>query len=188
MILVIDNYDSFTYNLVHLLAESGAPCRVVHNDAIAAGDVPRLAPRGIVLSAGPGRPEHAGVTLDVIAHHHANVPMLGVCLGHQAIAASFGARVLPGDPPLHGKTSRVRHQGSGLFAGLPNPLTMGRYNSLLVQETSLPADLLVSARSERGEVMAIEHRHFPLHGIQFHPESVLSEHGAELLRNWLNQL
>jgi anthranilate synthase/aminodeoxychorismate synthase-like glutamine amidotransferase len=188
MIVVIDNYDSFTYNLVHLLASAGASCQVVRNDALTADAIGALRPRGLILSAGPGTPEDAGITLEVIARYHEHIPMLGVCLGHQSIARAFGARVVGGGRLLHGKTSRIEHDGLPPFDGLPNPLTMARYNSLLVDEATLPEEIQVSARSEHGEVMGVRHRRFPVYGVQFHPESILSERGRDLMHNWLNRL
>ncbi len=191
MMVVIDNYDSFTYNLVQLLGqllmERGQDprlLRVVRNDALSVRQVARLKPRAIVISPGPGRPEDAGITMPVIAHFSGRVPILGVCLGHQAIAAAFGGRVVRAGRLMHGKASPVLHSGRDLFAGLPNPLVAGRYHSLLVAEP-LPADLEVAARTPEGEIMALRHRVHPTFGVQFHPESVLTPEGIHLLRNFL---
>ncbi len=191
MMVVIDNYDSFTYNLVQLLGqllmERGQDprlLRVVRNDALSVQQVARLKPRAIVISPGPGRPEDAGITMPVIAHFSGRVPILGVCLGHQAIAAAFGGRVVRAGRLMHGKASPVLHSGRDLFAGLPNPLVAGRYHSLLVAEP-LPADLEVAARTPEGEIMALRHRVHPTFGVQFHPESVLTPEGIHLLCNFL---
>jgi anthranilate synthase/aminodeoxychorismate synthase-like glutamine amidotransferase len=188
VIVVIDNYDSFTYNLVHLLGSLGAPCQVVLNDAVDVRALSLMRPTALLLSPGPGTPDAAGVTLDAIAHFRGRVPMLGICLGHQAIAQSFGARVVAGGRLVHGKTSSVHHGGEGLFEGLPNPVPMARYNSLLVDESTLPPGLAVTSRSEHGEVMSIEHPGLAVWGVQFHPESALSPHGRQLVHNWLNRL
>jgi anthranilate synthase/aminodeoxychorismate synthase-like glutamine amidotransferase len=187
-IVIVDNYDSFTYNTVQLLGELGAEALVVLNDRASVADVEGLRPRGILLSAGPGTPNDAGITLQVIKYFSARVPLLGVCLGHQAIAQAFGGRVVGGGRLMHGKTCPVEHDGEGLFQGLPQPAIMARYNSLLVEEASIPADLRVTARSDQGEVMGLRHVRLPIQGVQFHPESVLSESGARLLGNWLAQL
>jgi anthranilate synthase/aminodeoxychorismate synthase-like glutamine amidotransferase len=187
-ILIIDNYDSFTYNTVQLLGELGASATVLLNDRTTLVEIEAFAPSGILLSAGPGTPEDAGITLDVIRHFGASVPLFGVCLGHQAIAHAFGARVVGGGRLMHGKACRVEHDGRGVFRGLANPAIMARYNSLLVEEASLPADLRVTARSSEGEVMALCHVRLPIQGVQFHPESVLSEGGKRLLANWIEQL
>lgn len=190
MILVIDNYDSFTYNLVQLLgrllAEAAAPIplHVVRNDALSAEAVAALRPKAVVISPGPGRPETAGITVPVIARLSGRVPILGVCLGHQAIAAAFGGRVVRAGRLMHGKASPILHDGRDLFEGLPNPFMAGRYHSLLVAEP-LPEVLEVTARTPEGEVMALRHRAHPTFGIQFHPESVLTPEGARLLWNFL---
>jgi anthranilate synthase/aminodeoxychorismate synthase-like glutamine amidotransferase len=187
-IIIIDNYDSFTYNTVQLLGELGVAASVLLNDRTTLAQIEALEPGGILLSAGPGTPEDAGITVDVIHHFAGHVPLFGVCLGHQAIAHAFGARVVRGGRLMHGKACRVEHDGRGIFQGLPNPAIMARYNSLLVEEASLPADLRVTARSSEGEVMALCHVRFPIQGVQFHPESVLSEGGKRLLANWIEQL
>jgi anthranilate synthase/aminodeoxychorismate synthase-like glutamine amidotransferase len=187
-VVIVDNYDSFTYNTVHALGGLGARCTVVLNDALPASALADLAPDGILLSAGPGTPLDAGITLDVITSYAGRVPLLGVCLGHQAIAYAFGGRVLGGGRLMHGKTSAIEHDGSGLFAGLPNPAIMARYNSLLVEEPSLPGELRVTARSETGEIMALEHERLDIAAVQFHPESALSQGGDRLFSNWLRRL
>jgi anthranilate synthase/aminodeoxychorismate synthase-like glutamine amidotransferase len=187
-VVVIDNYDSFTYNLVQYLESLGAKCQVHLSDGVSVEEVAESAPDGILLSPGPGTPDDAGITLDLIRNLKGQFPMLGVCLGHQSIARAFGARVVGGGRLLHGKTSRIEHDGLPPFDGLPNPLTMARYNSLLVDEATLPEEIQVSARSEHGEVMGVRHRRFPVYGVQFHPESILSERGRDLMHNWLNRL
>jgi para-aminobenzoate synthetase component 2 len=187
-VLIVDNYDSFTYNTAQLLSFLGADCHIALNDRTNLGEVASLGPHGILLSAGPGTPDDAGVTLELIRHFSGKIPLLGVCLGHQAIAQAFGARVVRGGRLLHGKVSAVEHDGSDVFRTLPSPLRMARYNSLLVEESSLPDVLRVTARSETGEVMALSHRRLPVQGVQFHPESVLSESGGQLLANWLLEL
>jgi anthranilate synthase/aminodeoxychorismate synthase-like glutamine amidotransferase len=186
-VVVVDNYDSFTYNTVHALGGLGARCTVVLNDARPAAALAELAPDGILLSAGPGTPLDAGITLDVIASYAGRVPLLGVCLGHQAIAHAFGGRVVGGGRLMHGKTSAIEHDGAGLFAGLPSPAIMARYNSLLVEDP-LPAGLRVTARSETGEIMALEHEELDIAAVQFHPESALSQGGDRLFSNWLRRL
>lgn len=187
-VVIIDNYDSFTYNTVQLLAQLGARCEVVLNDRVSVREIEALSPAGVLLSAGPGTPDEAGITLEAIRHFAGKVPLLGVCLGHQAIARAFGGCVLGGGRLMHGKTSRIHHSGTGLFEGVPNPATMARYNSLLVDEASLPTSLRVTARSSEGELMALTHETLAISGVQFHPESVLSENGSDLLANWLKQL
>lgn len=183
MILLIDNYDSFVYNLYQYLAELGADCRVIRNDAMRCDELLALQPQGIVLSPGPGRPEQAGVCLELI--QRAEVPLLGVCLGHQAIAQAFGGRVIHAPYLMHGKTSPISHQQTGLFAGLPSPLTVARYHSLVAEAASLPAELEVTAGTADGVIMALRHRQRPIHGLQFHPESIASEGGHALLQNFL---
>ncbi len=191
MLLVIDNYDSFTYNLVQLLGrlllEAGyadVPLRVIRNDAMDVEDILELRPSAIVISPGPGRPEDAGVTMPVIRALSGRVPILGVCLGHQAIAAAFGGRVVRAGRLMHGKASPILHNGRDLFEGLPSPFMAGRYHSLLVAEP-LPEVLEVTARTPEGEIMALRHREHPTFGVQFHPESVLTPEGLRLLRNFL---
>jgi anthranilate synthase component 2 len=186
VILVVDNYDSFTWNLVHYLDALGAEVQVVRNDAIAAEEALAGGAAGILLSPGPGRPEEAGVSLALVAAcAKARRPLLGVCLGHQAIAAHFGGRIVRAPRPVHGKASVVSHDGSGLFAGLPSPFSAIRYNSLTLDGESVPDCLLASASADDGTVQGIRHRDLPIHGVQFHPESVASEHGHALMANFL---
>ncbi len=183
MILLVDNYDSFTYNLAHLFQELGAEVTVVRNDAIDADAAERLAPSHLVVSPGPGRPGDSGATLEIVARLGRRVPTLGVCLGHQAIVEAFGGEVGQAKQLLHGKASPIDHDGRGLFAGLPQPLEGGRYHSLAA--TCVPDCLEVCAATEDGEVMAVRHRELPIDGIQFHPESVLTPDGPALARNFL---
>jgi anthranilate synthase/aminodeoxychorismate synthase-like glutamine amidotransferase len=187
MILVIDNYDSFTYNLVRSLGELGAAVEVHHNDAIDVAGIEARAPHGLLISPGPGTPERAGVTMSVLRALAGKLPMLGVCLGHQALGAAFGAMVVRAERLMHGRTSRIEHDGRGVFAGLPNPLRAMRYHSLVLDPSSVPAELEVSAWTAEGEIMGLRHRHHPLEGVQFHPESFLSEHGHALLANFVEQ-
>jgi anthranilate synthase/aminodeoxychorismate synthase-like glutamine amidotransferase len=187
MILVIDNYDSFTYNLVQYLGELGETPVVRRNDAITVDEVGELAPRGIVLSPGPCTPSEAGVTIGVIRRWGATTPILGVCLGHQAIGEAYGGTVVRARTVMHGKTSRVRHDGRGIFAGIPSPLQVMRYHSLTVEPSSLPAELEVAACADDdpAEIHALRHRTHPVWGVQFHPESILTDRGHDLLRNFL---
>ena len=185
MFLLIDNYDSFTYNLWHYLGELGADVRVVRNDACTVAEALAMAPEGIVISPGPCDPDRAGICLDLIAKSAGRLPLLGVCLGHQAIGQAFGGKVVRAPQPVHGKTSRIHHNGSGLFAGLPTPFRATRYHSLIVERSSLPACLDATAWTEDGLVMALAHRDLNIHGVQFHPESIASEHGHQMLRNFL---
>jgi anthranilate synthase component II len=185
MILVIDNYDSFVYNLARYFERLGHATRVVRNTAIDADEVARLDPAAIVLSPGPRGPEHAGCALELVRRFHARIPLLGICLGHQTIAAALGGRVVRAKEPVHGRSSPVRHGGRGVFAGLPSPLMGGRYHSLVVDEAALPDCLEVTARSDDGTVMAIEHRTLPVVGLQFHPESILTDCGYPLLAAFL---
>ena len=187
-VVLVDNYDSFTYNTVQVLGGLGARCTVVLNDQRSAQELEALAPHGILLSAGPGTPLDAGITLDVIARFAGRVPLLGVCLGHQAIAHAFGGRVVGGGRLMHGKTSRIEHGGVGLFRGLPQPAIMARYNSLLVEEATLPPTLRVTARSAEGEIMGLEHERLDVQAVQFHPESALSQAGERIFSNWLERL
>ena len=188
MLLVIDNYDSFTYNLVQYLGELGAEVLVRRNDAVTVQEVGELAPDGIVLSPGPCAPAQAGVTVDVIRAWGETTPILGVCLGHQAIGEAYGGRVVRAARAVHGKTSRITHDGSDLFAGLPSPLQVGRYHSLTVERATLPDALRVVATAEEddAEIHALRHRTHPVWGVQFHPESVLTPDGKQLLRNFLD--
>jgi len=188
VILVIDNYDSFTYNLVQYLGELGETLQVVRNDAIAVEAVERLAPEAIVLSPGPGTPADAGITVPVITRYGARIPLLGVCLGHQAIGEAYGGRVIRAPRGvMHGKTSDVVHDGRGLFAGVPSPLRVMRYHSLVVEHASLPASLEITARAKDDptEIHALRHRSHPVWGVQFHPESILTQEGKHLLANFL---
>ncbi len=184
-ILVVDNLDSFVYNLVHYLEELGADCVVRRADRLAVSDVDALDPAGILLSPGPGTPAQATTCLDLIRRYAGRVPVLGVCLGHQAIAVAYGASVARAPEPMHGKTSEVRHAGTGVLAGLPSPFTATRYHSLAVLEETLPPAIEVTARTADGVVMALRHRKLPVEGVQFHPEAVLIEGGHRLLANWL---
>ena len=188
MILVIDNYDSFTYNLVQYLSELGAEVVVHRNDAITVDEVRGLRPRGVLISPGPGRPEEAGVSLDLIAKLGSVTPIFGVCLGHQSIAQHFGASVVRADRLMHGRTSEILHEGRGVFANLPSPLTATRYHSLIVKRGTLPDAIEVTAWTDRDEIMGIRHTELSIEGVQFHPESFLTEHGHQLIRNWLSSL
>jgi len=186
MVLVIDNYDSFTYNLVQYLGELGARIVVRRNDEESMDGLRALEPSRVLISPGPGRPEQAGVTLEVIKTFGQRMPVLGVCLGHQAIGLAFGGQVVRAPLPIHGKTSTVEHNGAGVFAGISTAFQAGRYHSLVVADTDLPADLEVTARSrEDGLVMGLRHRTLRIHGVQFHPESVLTNEGRRILRNFL---
>ncbi|GIG02254.1 aminodeoxychorismate/anthranilate synthase component II [Catellatospora citrea] len=184
-VLVIDNYDSFVYNLVQYLGQLGVECEVRRNDEISVADVGRVGAAGVLLSPGPGAPESAGVCLDVIAAYAGKIPLFGVCLGHQAIGQAFGGTVTRAPELLHGKTSQVTHTGAGVLAGLPDPFTATRYHSLAVLEDTLPAEIEVTGRTESGVVMAMRHRTLPIEGVQFHPESVLTQGGHLMLANWL---
>ena len=185
MLAVIDNYDSFTYNLVHYLGELGAECRVFRNDAVTAEEVLALAPQGVVLSPGPGYPDGAGICLDLVKQAAGAVPLLGVCLGHQAIGQAFGGRIVRAPRLMHGKLSAIRHNGDGLFDGLPQEFAATRYHSLIVERGSLPETLEVNAETDQGVIMGLAHRERPIFGVQFHPESIASEHGHALLANFL---
>ena len=185
MILVIDNYDSFTYNLVQYLGELGAKLEVVRNDAMDVEALARMRPERIVISPGPGNPDQAGVSLDVIRELGPTTPTLGVCLGHQAIGQAFGATVTRARSQMHGKTSDIRHDGKGVFAGLPNPFVATRYHSLIVLAETVTDELEITARTDDGQVMGLRHRRFPIEGVQFHPESILTVEGKRLLANFL---
>lgn len=185
MLAVIDNYDSFTYNLVHYLGELGAECRVFRNDAITAEEVLALAPQGIVLSPGPGYPDSAGICLGLVKKAAGALPLLGVCLGHQSVGQAFGGRIARAPRLMHGKLSAIRHNGDGLFDGLPQEFQATRYHSLIVERESLPETLEVSAETDQGVIMGLAHREWPIFGVQFHPESIASEHGHALLANFL---
>ncbi len=185
MYLVIDNYDSFTYNLVHFLGELGAETEVWRNDAISVDQVVEKRPRGIVISPGPCDPDRAGICLDLVARAAGRIPLLGVCLGHQAVGQAFGGRVVRAPVPMHGKISTIHHQGSGVFADLDNPFEATRYHSLVVARDSVPDCLQVTAETEDGLVMGLSHREYPVHGVQFHPESIASQCGHRLLDGFL---
>jgi len=185
MIALIDNYDSFTYNLAQCLGELGAEVRVFRNDQISVDEVAALAPSHVVLSPGPGTPNDAGITLGLIARLAGSVPLLGVCLGHQAIGQAFGGKVVRAGRVMHGKTSRIRHDGRGVFESIENDFVATRYHSLVVERESLPACLAVTAQSEDGEIMGLRHRGLAVEGVQFHPEALLTEHGHALLQNFL---
>ncbi|HHC07585.1 MAG TPA: aminodeoxychorismate/anthranilate synthase component II [Actinobacteria bacterium] len=184
-VLVVDNYDSFTYNLVQYLGALGATPIVVRNDAIDVDEAERLDPDRVVVSPGPGRPEDAGISVEVVRRLGARVPVLGVCLGHQAIAVAYGGRVVRAPRPMHGMTSEIDHDGGGVFRGLPRPFTATRYHSLCVDD--LPEDLVVTARSDDGVVQGLRHRSHPVEGVQFHPESIMTDVGPRLLENFLAQ-
>jgi anthranilate synthase/aminodeoxychorismate synthase-like glutamine amidotransferase len=187
MIVVIDNYDSFTYNLVQYLGELGAEVRVMRNDTVTVDEVRRAKPDRIVISPGPGRPEDAGVTMKTIEALGESTPILGVCLGHQAIGAVFGGSVVRAAVPMHGKTSTIEHDGLGVFAGIEGPFEASRYHSLIVADDGLPDALVVSARTrEDHTIMGLRHRTWPVHGVQFHPESILTAEGRTILRNFLD--
>jgi len=188
MLVVIDNYDSFTYNLVQLLGELGAEMAVFRNDRVTVEELEALEPEGIVISPGPCTPNEAGISCAVIRHFAGRVPILGVCLGHQAIGQAFGGRVVRAGRLMHGKTSLIYHDGRTLFAGLPNPLEAVRYHSLLVERETLPDCLEISAETDIGEIMGLRHKEYPIEGVQFHPESILTQSGKELLRNFLLSL
>jgi anthranilate synthase component 2 len=186
MLLIIDNYDSFTYNLVHFLGELGADADVRRNDALTAEQAVALNPDGIVLSPGPCDPDKAGICLDLVERAKDTIPILGVCLGHQSIAQALGARIVRADKPMHGKPSQMHHNGKGLFRGLPNPYAAIRYHSLVVDPASVPEALEITAQTDDGVIMGIAHKSLPVHGVQFHPESIDTEHGHRLLENFLD--
>jgi anthranilate synthase component 2 len=185
MVVLVDNYDSFTFNLVHYLGELGADVTVHRNDKVTVGDVLAAKPEAIVLSPGPCTPNQAGICLDLIGQASATVPILGVCLGHQAIGQAFGGKVTRAPSPVHGKLSEVRHQGQGVFRGINGPFKATRYHSLMVERDTLPETLAVTAETDDRLVMGLAHRSLPVHGVQFHPESIASEHGHLMLKNFL---
>ncbi len=187
MIIVIDNYDSFTYNLVQYLGELGADVAVRRNDEVSVGEVEAMRPTHVVLSPGPCTPNEAGITLALIDKLAGKVPILGVCLGHQAIGQAFGGKVVRAKQVMHGKVSQIRHDGKGVFEGIPDEFTATRYHSLAVERASLPECLEVSAQAEDGEIMGLRHRSLAVEGVQFHPEALLTEHGHRMLRNFLNE-
>jgi anthranilate synthase/aminodeoxychorismate synthase-like glutamine amidotransferase len=185
MILMIDNYDSFTFNIVQYLGQMGEDVRVYRNDKITIDEIKKLMPQAIFLSPGPCSPREAGITVDVVREFHTTVPIMGICLGHQSIGYAFGGEVVRADRIMHGKISPVNHDGKTIFAGLPNPFTAGRYHSLLVRPETLPDCLEVSAQTAEGEIMGLRHKEYPVEGIQFHPESVLTPQGKRIIRNFL---
>jgi len=187
MILVIDNYDSFTYNLVQYLGELGETVEVRRNDEIDLAGIEALAPDHILISPGPCTPNEAGISLAVIDHFKGSVPIFGVCLGHQAIGQAFGGNVIRADRMMHGKTSEMHHNGTSVFAGLPSPFTATRYHSLIVERSSLPDCLEITAETAEGEIMGLRHKEFAIEGVQFHPESIITDHGHQMLRNFLSQ-
>jgi len=188
MILMIDNYDSFTYNLVQYLGQLGQDVVVYRNDEITIAEIRKLSPDAIFLSPGPCTPKEAGITLDVIREFHKTRPIMGVCLGHQAIGYAFGGNVIKAGRLMHGKTSQIINDGNTIFKGLPNPFTAGRYHSLLVERDSLPSCLVISAETDEGEIMGIRHQEYLVEGIQFHPESILTPHGKRIIKNFLDMI
>jgi len=185
MFLLIDNYDSFTYNLRHYLGELGAEVEVRRNDTLTAAEAMALDPQGIVISPGPCDPDRAGICLDLVGRAAGTLPVLGVCLGHQCVGQAFGGRVVRAPKPMHGKLSQIRHGGHGVLSGIPSPFTATRYHSLVVERDGWPDTLEITADSDDGVIQGLAHRELPLHGVQFHPESIASEHGHRLLRNFL---
>jgi anthranilate synthase component 2 len=186
VILLLDNYDSFTYNLAQYLGELGCQVEVHRNDRISVEQIAQRKPERIVISPGPCTPQEAGICVELIQKLAGKIPILGVCLGHQAIGAAFGGKIIRAPKLFHGKTSQIRHDGSGVFRGLPNPFTATRYHSLIVERKSLPAELQVTAETDDDIIMGMQHRQYPLMGVQFHPESVLTESGKQLLKNFLS--
>lgn len=186
MLYLIDNYDSFTYNLLHYLMEIGAEVEVFRNDARSVDQILAASPQGVVISPGPGRPEDAGVSMELIRRSEGRLPILGVCLGHQCIGEVFGGKVVRGPEPMHGKVSAVTHRNEGLFQGLPSPFSATRYHSLVIDRPSLPAVLKNTAETDDGMIMGVQHAEWPIFGVQFHPESIASEHGHAMLRNFLS--
>jgi len=185
MLLMIDNYDSFTYNLVQYLGELGEEVKVARNDEISLDEVVAMGPQRVVLSPGPCTPNEAGITLEIIGKLAGRVPILGVCLGHQAIGQAFGGKVVRAKRVMHGKTSQIEHSGQGVFRGLPSGFAATRYHSLVIERSSVPECLEITAQSEDGEIMGVRHRQYPVEGVQFHPEAILTEHGHQLLKNFL---
>jgi len=186
MIIMIDNYDSFTYNLVQYVGELGEELQVYRNDKITIAQIEQLAPDYLMISPGPCTPNEAGISMDVIRHFAGKIPILGVCLGHQSIGQVFGGKVIRAERLMHGKTSPVFHDGRTIFQDIPSPFTAARYHSLLVEESTLPDELEITARTAEGEIMAVRHRHYAVEGVQFHPESIITQHGKQLLRNFLS--
>lgn len=189
MLVLIDNYDSFTFNLVQYFGALNHACNVIRNNQKTVADILALNPTGIVISPGPSDPDHAGICLDLIkAAADNNIPLLGVCLGHQAIGQAFGGKVIRAPEPMHGKISDVRHTHKSVFVNIPAPFKVTRYHSLIVEQDSLPADLMVTATTDDGLIMGLQHKTKPIHGVQFHPESIATEHGLDMLRNFTNML
>lgn len=188
MLLMIDNYDSFTYNLVQYFGELGQDIKIYRNDAIALNEIEQMQPDMLVISPGPCTPDMAGITMDAIRRFAGRIPILGVCLGHQAIGQVFGARVIRAAQPVHGKTSFVRHDGRTIYEGLDNPLSVCRYHSLVLEPSSIPDDLEITATTEDGEIMGIRHRRYLIEGVQFHPEAILTHQGHELLNNFIGRV
>ncbi len=186
MILMIDNYDSFTYNLVQYLGILGADVKVRRNDQVTLEEIETMAPERLVISPGPGIPQTSGIIVPLIQRFYQQVPILGVCLGHQAVAVALGGKVVRAGRLMHGKVSEIHHDGQGVFRDVPDPFTATRYHSLAVEEESLPSSLQITARAEDGEIMGVRHKDYPVHGIQFHPESILTEEGMRILENFLN--
>jgi anthranilate synthase/aminodeoxychorismate synthase-like glutamine amidotransferase len=186
VILLLDNYDSFTYNLAQYLGELGCQVEVHRNDRISVEQIAQRKPERIVISPGPCTPQEAGISVELVQKLAGKIPILGVCLGHQAIGAAFGGKIIRAPKLFHGKTSQIRHDGSGVFRGLPNPFTATRYHSLIVERKSLPAELQVTAETDEDIIMGMQHRNYPLMGVQFHPESVLTDSGKQLLKNFLS--
>ncbi len=187
-VVVVDNYDSFTYNLVQYVETLGGECDVRLNDRVTVAEIIASNPAGILLSPGPGNPDDAGVTLSVIEQLSGKLPIFGVCLGHQAIGQAFGGKVIRAPELMHGKTSGILHDGRSIFRGLPSPFEATRYHSLIVEDASFPAALEVTARTQKGEIMALRHREFAVEGVQFHPESILTDYGMRMIENWLTSL
>ncbi len=186
MILMIDNYDSFTYNLVQYLGILGADVKVRRNDQVTLEEIETMAPERLVISPGPGIPQTSGIIVPLIQRFYQQVPILGVCLGHQAVAVALGGKVVRAGRLMHGKVSEIHHDGQGVFHDVPDPFTATRYHSLAVEEATLPSSLEITARAEDGEIMGVRHKDYPVHGIQFHPESILTEEGMRILENFLN--
>lgn len=187
-VVVVDNYDSFTYNLVQYIESLGGECDVRLNDRVTVDQIREARPSGVLLSPGPGNPDEAGVTLSVIEQLAGTLPIFGVCLGHQAIGQAFGGKVIRAPELMHGKTSGIQHDGRTIYQGLPSPFEATRYHSLIVEEASFPDALEVTARTQKGEIMGLRHRKFAVEGVQFHPESILTDHGLRLIENWLSSL
>lgn len=185
MFLLIDNYDSFTYNLVHYFGELGAEMIVRRNDVLSADEAMALNPQGIILSPGPCDPDQAGICLELIKKASGKLPIFGVCLGHQSIGQAFGAKIVRAPEPMHGKISPIHHEGKGVFANIPSPLAVTRYHSLTIDPASMPDCLEVTSKTDDGVIMGVQHKELPIHGVQFHPESIASEHGHQLLKNFL---